>query len=92
MVAIQAKDLRDQADDVLRRLRTTGEPFEIVDDGQIVARLVPAMSSQDRAGTDDDHDVERWLEEMDQLADEIAASMPEGTTALDLIRDIRREL
>ena len=91
MVAIQAKDLRDQADDVLRRLRTTGEPFEIVDDGQIVARLVPAVSSQDRAGTDDD-DVERWLEEMDRLAEQISATLPEGTTALDPIRDIRREL
>lgn len=90
MGAIQAKELREQTADVLRRLQETGEAIEIFDDGQVIARLVPAVKSRGQAGADDD--VERWLEEMDQLIEEIGASMPEGTTALDLIRDIRRDL
>lgn len=91
MVAVKIEDLKEHADQVVGRLRETGEPVEIVEDGQVVAKLIPATETDEAALLAEDEEVRRWLEEFDKLADEIGASVPPGTTLDDVMRDVRRD-
>jgi antitoxin (DNA-binding transcriptional repressor) of toxin-antitoxin stability system len=92
MVAVSTKEFRERADDLLRRVQETGEAVEIFDDGRVIARLVPALPLDMSPNDEEGFDIEHWIQEMDVLAAEIGASVPEGTTALDMINDDRREL
>jgi len=92
MVAVSARELRERTDALLRQVEETGEAVEIIDDDRVIARLVPALPLATSPHDDDEFDLEQWFKEMDELAAEIGASVPEGTTALDMINDVRREL
>lgn len=86
-------DLRTLLDDA----RRSGEPIAIVDHGKVVARLIPepgptpdsdaALADQVRRA----HDT-AILDHMDQLAEEIGKDWPEGVSAVDAVREGRREL
>jgi antitoxin (DNA-binding transcriptional repressor) of toxin-antitoxin stability system len=94
MVAVRISELKERADEIVRRLRETGEPVRILDDdsdARVVATLVPATEADQEAELAEDEEVRRWLAEMDKLGEEIAASVPPGTTLEDFIRDIRRD-
>lgn len=43
MVAVQIADLKERAGEIVRRLQETGEPVEIIEGGEVVAKLVPAF-------------------------------------------------
>ena len=89
MVAIHVNEFKKRTDEVLRRLQETGEPVEILDGGRTVAKLVPADEDLERLK---DERTLAALAELDRLGEEIAASVPPGTTLEDVIRDMRRDL
>jgi prevent-host-death family protein len=87
MVTIGIRELKQQTSKVLRRVREKGETVEITYRGEAIARLVPInpplLSKEALAAA--------WAD-LDQLTAEINAKWPEGVSAVDAIREVRREL
>ena len=83
---ITAHELHEQTQAILRRVREQGETIEVVDQGTIVARLVPPEPR--------DVELEQlatiWAER-DRLAEEIGKHWPEGVSAVEAVRDVRRD-
>ena len=87
MVTIGVRELKQQTSKVLRRVREEGETVEITFRGETIARLIPVNPptlSKEKI-------VAAWAD-LDQLTAEISAKWPEGVSAVDAIRDVRREL
>ena len=87
MVAVVIAELKERADEIVRRMQEAGEPVEIFDAGQIVARLVPA---DDPPLTQEELDA--FWQEWDEVSEDIGAAWPEGVSVVDAIKDVRREL
>ncbi|MFQ5419299.1 MAG: type II toxin-antitoxin system Phd/YefM family antitoxin [Anaerolineae bacterium] len=87
MVTVGVRELKQQTSKILRRVREDGETIGITYRGETIARLVPvnppAPSTEDIAAV--------WAD-LDQLTAEISAKWPEGVSAVDAIREVRREL
>lgn len=65
-----------------------GEIIEITNRGEVVARLVPA---QKPLLLDEEDDTNFWTD-IDNLAAEIAAYLPEKVDAVEMLRDATRDL
>ena len=87
MVTVGIRELKQNTSKLLRRVREEGEIIEITYYGEVIARLVPvnppAAADQDLAAI--------WAD-MDQLAAEISAKWPEGVSAVEAVREVRRDL
>ena len=87
MAAVGVRELKQQTSKILRRVREEGEIIEITYHGEAIARLIPvnrpAAAERDMGAI--------WAD-LDQLRAEISAKWPEGVSAVDAIRDVRREL
>ena len=91
---IGVDDLKVKADVIIREVSETGLPVDIVRDGQIAARLLPApqaepahafsMSAEER-----EQAVREWRREMDRVSRDLAAVWPKGVSARDVVDDIR---
>lgn len=85
--------IRNLVDDA----RRTGEPVHIIEDGAVIARLIPEPSPGEAHSatlTDEDrlaHDL-AILDNMARLAEEIGRDWPDGVSAVDAVREGRREL
>ena len=88
MATVAIRELHEQTDDVLRRVREQGEPVDVVDGNQIVAILVPVLPMTDefRARTI------AALDALDEVAEQIGGEWTDGMSAADAVRDVRREL
>jgi antitoxin (DNA-binding transcriptional repressor) of toxin-antitoxin stability system len=87
MAAVDAQGLEGRIAEILRRLREEGEPIDITDQGRLIARLVPAAPPRPSR-----EDIEAWWAEHDRLAEEIGRDWPEGVSAVEAVREQRREL
>jgi antitoxin (DNA-binding transcriptional repressor) of toxin-antitoxin stability system len=93
MSTIGIKELRDEIDSVLHRVKDKGEVIEVTDEGEVVALIVPApgesveLSNEER----DARDLEA-LARLKRLGEEISKHWPKDVSAVDAIRDVRREL
>jgi prevent-host-death family protein len=87
MVTVGVRELKQKTSKILRRVREDGEIVEITYHGQIIARLVPvsppAKSTEEMFA--------KWAN-LDQLTAEISAKWPEGVSAVEAVRDVRRDL
>lgn len=88
MVTVGIRELKQQTSKILRRVREEGEIIEITYHGETVARLVPVIPPPESSN----EDVAAIWANLDQLTAEISAKWPEGVSAVDAIRDVRREL
>jgi prevent-host-death family protein len=87
MRSIGIRELKEHASAIVRAVREQRAEFVVTYRGQPVARLVPIeMPAASRA------DIEAYLAEWDEIAADIEKHWPEGVTAEDVMRDIRREL
>ena len=87
MRSIGIRELKEHASEVVRAVREQRAEFVVTHRGQAVARLVPMeRPAASRA------EIEAYLAEWDEIAAEIKKHWPEGVTAEDVMRDIRREL
>ncbi len=87
MITVGIRELKQQTSKILRRVRENGEIIEITYHGETVARLVPVAppepTHEDAAAV--------WAD-LDQLTAEISARWPEGVSAVEAVRDVRRDL
>lgn len=88
MKTVGVRELEENIDEVLEQMRETGEVVAVARDGEIIAHLVPAPKLQPP--------LERpsggiWTD-FDRLVAEIGVHWPEGVSAVDAVRDVRREL
>ena len=87
MIRVGVRQLKQETSKLLRRVREEGETIEITYHGQVIARLIPVTPPEPR-----DKDMAAVWADLDQLAAEISAKWPEGVSAVDAIREVRREL
>lgn len=87
MVTIGIRELKQQTSKILRRVREEGEIIDITYHGEIIARLVPVAPTEPT-----DEELAAIWADLDQLTAEISARWPEGVSAVDAIRDVRRDL
>ncbi len=94
MKTISARDLEDHPADVLRQVRDERAEFEVVDAGHVVARIMPADEAEAtppaEAGSDQSLD-EFWAE-WDRASRYISERWPKGVSAVDAVREQRRDL
>jgi len=88
MVTVGIRELKQQTSKILRRVREEGQIIEITYHGEIIARLVPVSPPPETSN----EDVAAIWANLDQLTAEISAKWPEGVSAVDAVRDVRREL
>ena len=88
MVTVGIRELKQQTSKILRRVREEGQIIEITYHGEIIARLVPVIPPPETSN----EDVAAIWANLDQLTAEISAKWPEGVSAVDAVRDVRREL
>ena len=88
MKAFDVVDLTERIDEVLRIVEEDGETIEITNYGEVIAHLVPATGPQSLAKPTK-RDV--WAD-LERLAAEIGAHWPGDVSAVDAVRDVRRDL
>ena len=87
MQTIGVRELQEQTEAVLRRVREEGETFEVTDQGEVVARLVPAEVTPNPKLP-----VDQWLARWNQLSEDVSALWTGDTDCVEAIREQRREL
>lgn len=88
MSSIGIRELKAHTGEVLRRVRKGGETVEITFHGRVVARLMPAAPPA-FPGIAEKNPV--WSD-LDKLAAEIGARWPDGLSAVEAVREGRRDL
>ena len=81
MVTVGIRELKQQASDLVRHVRETGEEIQVTYHGEVVALLIPVKPAKknDKA----------WVK-LDHLAAEIGARWPEGVSAVEAVTEARR--
>lgn len=107
MSHVTSSKLQADTEAILQRLEADGEPVEIEQDGRVVARLVPVTgrsrvqqtnTSREtvpetiRLSADDQARLEAMWAKREQLIASIAAKWPVGVSAVDAVREGRRDL
>ena len=87
MPKVSVRELNRNTSEILRRVREEGEVFDITYYGEVVARLIPVKQARTSAA-----EIAAHLVDMDQLSAEVSAKWPAGVSALDAVREVRREL
>jgi prevent-host-death family protein len=88
MRSLEVHELKEHLSEILDRVQEKEETVEITNDGKVVAFLIPVLKphpSFERPEGD------IWTD-MDRLAAEIAARWQGCTSAVDAVRDVRRDL
>ena len=86
MEVIGIRQLKDHATQILRKVREEGAEYQVTYHGKVIARIGPIVPEQQQPIQQGD----LWAE-WDDLAEEIGKHWPEGVSAVDAIRDVRRE-
>ncbi|MCL4868351.1 MAG: type II toxin-antitoxin system prevent-host-death family antitoxin [Anaerolineae bacterium] len=87
MSLVGIRELKTNASELVRRVREQGEIIDITYYGEVVARLVPVKEIKTR----DEELSELWAE-MDRLAQEVSMQWSGSPSAVDAVREGRREL
>jgi antitoxin (DNA-binding transcriptional repressor) of toxin-antitoxin stability system len=81
---IELREFEAHPGDIVRRVRDYREPIDLVENGQIVARLTPPPGPDRQA-------LKTFLDEHDRLAQEIGKYWPAGLSAVDAIAQDREK-
>ncbi len=87
MSVVGIRELKTNTSEIVRRVRELGEVVDITYRGEVVARLIPA-----RPIVAADDELNRLWAEMDRLAEEVAATWTGSLSAVDAVREVRRDL
>jgi prevent-host-death family protein len=85
MKSVGARELKENAGKVLRRVRVGQETIEITYHGRAIARLVPVSPAKTEPKR-----LARLWSDLDRLSEEIGARWPKGISAVDAVREQRR--
>ena len=83
MVTVGIRELKQQASELVRRVREKGDKVQVTYHGKVVALLIPVEQPEKKNKT-------RAWAELDLLAAEIGARWPKGVSAVDAITEGRR--
>ncbi len=86
MRSVGIRELKSQASKIVRSVQETGETVSVTVRGKEVARIVPALA-RSRA-----QELEEWHRGVEKLRRELAAVWPEGVSAVEAVREQRRDL
>ena len=88
MKTLGVRELKERISEILRLFEEEGETIEVSKRGEIIARLIPVRKAASSSESTED---DAWAE-LDRLSAEISAHWPSGLSAVDAVRDARREL
>jgi antitoxin (DNA-binding transcriptional repressor) of toxin-antitoxin stability system len=80
---LEVKDLKERIDKLLSLIES-GQIVELIDHGKVIAEVVPPTPAVQR-------DAEAWAT-LERIASRLAPYWPEGVDAVDIVRDVRRDL
>jgi prevent-host-death family protein len=83
---IGVRELKERTSEIVRRVREQHNMYEITYRGRAVARLVPVAEPATAQSP------EAFWAEVDRVAAEIGERWPEGVTAVEAVKEQRREL
>jgi antitoxin (DNA-binding transcriptional repressor) of toxin-antitoxin stability system len=86
MKTFDVVELAERIDEVLLMVEEDGETIEITNHGEVIAHLVPEPQPSVEATKRD-----VWAD-IDRLSAEISAYWPADVSAVDAVRDVRRDL
>lgn len=87
MIEVGIRELKQGASQILRRVWEKKETITVTRRGRAVARIVPVEDAESKRA-----EALAVLAEMDELAREIGAHWPKGVSAVEAVREQRREL
>lgn len=85
MTTIEASELAEHVGEVLRRVKQ-GETVEVMEDGRAVARFTPALDMHSQQETAE------FLADVHKMAAEVNKYVRGPVDAVQIVREIRREL
>jgi prevent-host-death family protein len=85
--SVGIRELKERTSEIVRRVREEGREVDITYRGKVVARLVPVSDREARA----EESRAAWAR-WERLAKEVSAVWPKGVSAVEAIREQRREL
>jgi prevent-host-death family protein len=83
---IGIRTLKEKTSEIMRRVREDREPYEVTYHGRAIARIVPVEDRPSRASLED------FWKEWDEFGEAISKEWPAGVSAVDAVREQRREL
>lgn len=92
MTAVGVRELKQRASELLRRVQETGDTIEITRRGKVIARIVPAPLAENGLLTEERERLEQLWARMDELSADLALRWPQDVSAVDAVREQRREL
>ncbi len=88
MKTLGVRELKERISEILRMVEKDGETIEVTKRGEVIARLVPVRRPQQSI----EQNADAVWTDLDRLAAEISAHWPADVSAVDAVRDVRREL
>jgi prevent-host-death family protein len=83
MVTVGIRELKQQASELVRMVRETGNEVQVTYHGKVVALLIPVEKTAPQ-------DEESAWTKLDNLAAEIGARWPKGVSAAKAVSEVRR--
>jgi antitoxin (DNA-binding transcriptional repressor) of toxin-antitoxin stability system len=88
MKTLEIHNLAEHLNEILRMIKEEGETIEVTDGSEVIAHLVPV----DKSPQPKKRDREAFWKRIDKYAAELGSQLPEKVDAVEIIRDVRREL
>lgn len=89
MPYVSVRELKGQLSRVLREVREERVEYLVTYRGRVVARISPVVPPEEQVT---EERVRQVIRDLDQLAAEIGRKWPAGVTAVDAVREVRRDL
>jgi len=89
MPSVSVRELKGQLSRILRDVREGQKEYLVTYRGHVVARISPVVPPEQRVET---KKVRQVMRSLDQLATEISKQWPEGVSAVEAVREARREI
>lgn len=86
METIGIRELKERTSEILRQVREQGRSFEVTFHGRVVARLVPVSEVEAPASPSS------FWEKWEQVSQAISTHWPTKVSAVEAVREVRREL
>jgi prevent-host-death family protein len=81
MITVGIRELKQQASELVRMVRETGEEVQVTYHGEVVALLIPVKPARNS---------EKAWAKLDNLAAEIGTRWPKGVSAAEAVTEARR--
>ena len=86
-LGLMAERIKERTSEILRRVREEGATFDVTYRGRVVARLAPAQQTKDEIA-----ESLLLLDELEQIGVEISKHLEGPVDAVEIVRDVRRDL